>query len=144
MSPLPETLSHRSHALVVVESGCDRLAWRRALSSAGVSAETVVQRPGEAPSAHVGRAIAALDSSVSRLFVVAGPRIDTDSLDARSQLLRAFAETDGAERRSIQLEGSGAARFLMEALSEMASEQLRASGIRVLGPSVEPDRRIAA
>ena len=146
MSPLPDSPTvRRHHALVVVESGCDRLAWRRARASAGAAATTVVQRPGESTSALVARAVTELGPATSSLFLVAAPRMDAHTLDARAQLLRAFAdETAHLERRTIQLDGGGAARFAMEALSEMASEQLRSTGIRVLGPSESDARRVAA
>lgn len=145
MTPLPDRSVSRRHALVVVESGCDRLAWRRALASAGAAATTVVQRPGEAATAHVARAIAELGPATASLFLVAAPRMDAHALEARAQLLRAFADDAGhLERRTIQLDGGGAARFAMEALSEMASDQLRSTGIRVLGPSEPEARRVAA
>lgn len=146
MSPLPDSPAfRRRHALVVVESGCDRLAWRRALAAAGATATTVVQRPGEAPAALAQRAIAELDDVTGSLILVASARMDTHALDARAQLLRAFADAGRpGERRTIQLDGGGVARFAMEALSEMASEQLRSSGIRVLGPSENEPRRVAA
>lgn len=150
MSPLPEHAPSRHHAVVVVETGCDRLAWRRALASAGAAATTVVQRPGEDARELADRAAAEVDGSTRTLVIVAGPRIDAGVLDARTRLLRAFAEVGPvsrfalAERRTIQLEGVGVAALAMEALAELASDQLRATGIRVLGPSPVDARPIAA
>lgn len=135
-------------AVLVAERDGEWGGWVDQLRTTASAVRVIAQRPSESASAFASRVRSEaqrLDVLVGDAVLVGGPVCDPETLAARALIVRALTSKMPADAR-LHLDGAGRARFAMEALAQIVSDQLHASGVEVVterAPAVAPAPSVA-
>ena len=132
-------------AVLVAERDGEWEGWALQLRSAASSVRVIAQRPSESASAFASRVRSEMQrvEAVDEAVLVGGLACDPEVLAARALVVRALTAKMPASGR-IHLDGSGRGRLAMEALAQIVSDQLHASGVEVVTDAPTPALPLAA
>jgi hypothetical protein len=132
--------------VLVAERDADWMAWLDRLRAVAASVRVIVQRSGETASAFAARVRSETEriaGSIEEAVVVGGLDCDPEVLAARGLIVRALTSHMSCGGR-IRLDGTGRGRVAMEALAQIASAQLQASGVEVVTERAPANLPLAA
>jgi hypothetical protein len=121
-------------AVLVAERDSEWKGWADQLSATAGSVRVISQRAGESASAFASRVrseVQRLDGAVDEAVLVGALESSADVVAARMLVLRALTSRMPASGKII-LDGTRRARLAMQALAEIVSDQLQASGVEVV------------
>lgn len=130
-------------AVLVAERDGEWEGWADQLRTTASAVRVISQRPSESASAFAGRVRAEMqriEGMVEDAVLVGGPVCDPEVLASRAVVVRALTSRMQVEG-VLHLDGAGKARFAMEALAQIVSDQLQATGVSVVterAPMVAP------
>lgn len=133
--------------VLVAERDGEWEGWLDQLRTSSSSVRVIAQRPTESPSLFASRVrsemktIESLDSAV----LVGGAACDPEILGSRALIVRSLTSRMPIAGQ-LHLDGTGRARLAMEALAQIVSDQLHASGVEVIthrAPAATPAPRVA-
>lgn len=136
-------------AVVVAERDGDWSPWIESLGDEVDDVTVVLQRQGESPSAlatRVRQRVSELEGDLVAAALVGGSSWDSETLSARSLMIRAVVSQMVASGRGQLFLDAGAhvgrSRHAMQALASVVEDQIVDTGVDVL--TTRPERRAAS
>ena len=132
-------MRHESNALLIAERDGAWEAWVARLRACADVLHVIRQRPEEGALAFASRVrseVSRLDGDITDAAFVGSATWGAEVLSARALVLRAVTAKLSASG-TLTLDAPGRARHAMEALAEMAREQLQSSGVSVVAASLD-------
>lgn len=118
--------------VLVAERDSEWQGWMDQLCSTGADVRVLAQRAGESASVFAARVRSEVSQAgtIDQAVLVGGLACDPEVLAARALIVRALTSRMRAGR--LHLEGTPRTRLAMEALAQLVSDQLQASGVEVV------------
>lgn len=119
--------------VLVAERDSEWQGWVDQLCSTGADVRVLAQRAGESASRFAARVRSEmqLDAALDEAVLVGGLACDPEVLAARALIVRALTSRMASAGR-LTLDGTPRTRLAMEALAQIVSDQLHASGVEVV------------
>lgn len=120
--------------VLVAERDGEWEGWLGQLRATAPALRVIAQRASESPTMFASRVRAEaqrLEGAVDDAVLVGGPVCDPETLASRVLIVRALTSRMPADAR-LHLDGTGRAKLAMEALAQIVSDQLHASGVEVV------------
>lgn len=119
-------------AVLIAERDSEWQGWVDQLRATSACVRVVAQRSGESASAFASRVRAEMQRAdlVDDAVLTGGLACDPEVLAARALIVRALTSRIPARGR-LHLDGTDRTRLAMEALAQIVSDQLQASGVEV-------------
>jgi len=140
---LEASMRNGSMAVLVAERDGEWEGWVDQLRTTASAVRVIAQRPSETASAFASRVrteMQRIEGPIDEAVLVGGPTFDPEVLGSRALVVRALTSRMQVAGL-LHLDGAGKARFAMEALAQIVSDQLQASGVSVVterAPAVAP------
>lgn len=126
--------NHGTMAVLIAERDSEWQGWVDQLRSTADCVRVVAQRPSESASAFASRVRSEMQrdgGAVSEAVLAGGLACDPEVLGARALVVRALTSRMTTNSR-LHLDGTRRTRLAMEALAQIVSDQLQASGVEVV------------
>jgi hypothetical protein len=120
-------------AVLVAERDSEWQDWADQLRATADVVRVIAQRPNESASAFASRVRSEMqrtEGTVDEAVLAGGLACDPEVLSARALVVRALTARMPAGR--LHLDGTDRTRLAMEALAQLVSDQLQASGVSVV------------
>jgi hypothetical protein len=120
--------------VLVAERDSEWRSWMDQLCSTGADVRVLAQRPAESPSAFASRVRSDIQREggiVHEAVLTGGVACDPEVLGSRALIVRALTSRMPLAGR-LHLSGAPRARLAMEALAQIVSDQLQATGVEVV------------
>lgn len=127
-------INHGTTAVLVAERDSEWQDWADQLRATVDFVRVVAQRPTESASAFASRVRSEMqraEGTVDEAVLAGGLACDPEVLAARALVVRALTSRMPASGR-LHLDGTDRTRLAMEALAQLVSDQLQASGVEVV------------
>ncbi|UJR80626.1 hypothetical protein [Sandaracinus amylolyticus] len=130
--------------VLVAERDSEWQSWMDQLCSTGADVRILAQRPAETASSFAARVRAEMqhETVVDEAVLVGGLACDPEVLAARALVVRALTSRMPYAGR-LHLDGTPRTRLAMEALAQIVSDQLHASGVEVVSERAPAARPMA-
>lgn len=118
--------------VLVAERDSEWQGWMDQLCSTGADVRVLAQRAGESASRFAARVRSEVqhEEALDQAVLAGGLASDPEVLAARALIVRALTSRMRAGR--LHLDGTARTRLAMEALAQLVSDQLQASGVEVV------------
>jgi hypothetical protein len=129
-------------AVLIAERDSEWQGWVDALRAVADCVRVIAQRPNESASAFAARVRSEMQRStdvIDHAVLAGGLGCDPEVLAARTLMVHALTSRM-ADKSRLHLDGNRRTGFAMEALAQIVSDQLQASGVEVVTTATEPNR----